>query len=115
VRGDHNSPRACMPAQARAQVTTPSQGALALGFIPFAAMCFSVPLWDRVQPMIVGLATAVALMLSQHDPIFGLNAGCVALFLNLSVAVAVSLALAARTPSPRGPYHDPDRSLRFGP
>ena len=30
-------------------------GALALGIIPFVAMCFSVPLSDRVEPMIVGL------------------------------------------------------------
>ena len=33
----------------------PSLGALGLAAIPFAAMCFSVPLWDRVQPMILGL------------------------------------------------------------
>jgi hypothetical protein len=33
----------------------PSIGALGLGVIPFAAMCFSVALWDRVQPMILGL------------------------------------------------------------
>jgi len=36
-------------------VKTPSIGALALGFIPFLAMCFTVPLWDRVQPLILGL------------------------------------------------------------
>ena len=34
---------------------TPSIGALALGFIPFLAMCFTVLLWDRVQPLILGL------------------------------------------------------------
>jgi hypothetical protein len=33
----------------------PSISALALAAIPFAAMCFSVALWDRVQPMILGL------------------------------------------------------------
>jgi hypothetical protein len=33
----------------------PSIGALGLAVIPFAAMCFSVALWDRVQPMILGL------------------------------------------------------------
>jgi hypothetical protein len=33
----------------------PSVGALALASIPFATMCFSVALWDRVQPMILGL------------------------------------------------------------
>lgn len=26
-----------------------------LALIPFAAMCFSVALWDRVQPMVLGL------------------------------------------------------------
>lgn len=33
----------------------PSIGALALGAIPFVAMCFSVALWDRIEPMILGL------------------------------------------------------------
>jgi hypothetical protein len=33
----------------------PSARALILGLIPFAAMCFSVALWDRVEPMILGI------------------------------------------------------------
>lgn len=33
----------------------PSLGAVLLGLIPFAAMCFSVPLWDRIRPMILGM------------------------------------------------------------
>jgi hypothetical protein len=33
----------------------PRAGALLLGFIPFLGMCFSVPLWDRVHPMLLGL------------------------------------------------------------
>jgi hypothetical protein len=33
----------------------PSPGALLLALIPFTAMCFSVPLWDRVYPMVLGL------------------------------------------------------------
>jgi hypothetical protein len=36
-------------------VKKPSSGALLLALIPFAAMCFSVPLWDRVNPMILGI------------------------------------------------------------
>jgi hypothetical protein len=36
-------------------VKPPSIGALALGIIPYLAMCFSVALWDRIQPMILGL------------------------------------------------------------
>jgi hypothetical protein len=26
-----------------------------LALIPFSAMCFSVPLWDRVHPMLLGV------------------------------------------------------------
>lgn len=33
----------------------PSLRAIAIGLIPFAAMCFSVPLWDRICPMVLGL------------------------------------------------------------
>lgn len=33
----------------------PSVGALLLGLIPFIAMCFSVSLWDRMDPIILGL------------------------------------------------------------
>ena len=36
-------------------VRRPSVAALLLGLIPFAAMCFSVTLWDRVHPMVLGL------------------------------------------------------------
>ncbi|MFZ1098152.1 MAG: DUF3311 domain-containing protein [Steroidobacteraceae bacterium] len=33
----------------------PSIGTLVLASIPFVAMCFTVPLWDRVDPMLLGL------------------------------------------------------------
>ncbi len=33
----------------------PAPGAIALGLIPFTGACFSVPLWDRVHPMVLGL------------------------------------------------------------
>ena len=36
-------------------MSKPSLLALFLGFIPFVGMCFSVPLWDRVHPMLLGL------------------------------------------------------------
>jgi uncharacterized protein DUF3311 len=36
-------------------VKTPSVGALVLGSVPFVAMCFTVPLWDRAQPLVLGL------------------------------------------------------------
>ncbi|HXO63258.1 MAG TPA: DUF3311 domain-containing protein [Steroidobacteraceae bacterium] len=33
----------------------PSAVTLVLASIPFVAMCFTVPLWDRVYPMLLGL------------------------------------------------------------
>ena len=46
------------PSRGRGQelhVRKVSVGALIFGLIPFAAMCFSVPLWDRIDPTIMGL------------------------------------------------------------
>lgn len=37
------------------RVNKPSAGALLLGLIPFAAMCFSVAFWDRIDPMLFGI------------------------------------------------------------
>jgi membrane protein required for beta-lactamase induction len=37
------------------QTNKPSLGSLLLALIPFLAMCFSVPLWDRVTPLLLGL------------------------------------------------------------
>lgn len=42
----------------------PSTGALLLGLIPFAAMCFSVPLWDRVDPMLFGMPFNLAWLIA---------------------------------------------------
>jgi hypothetical protein len=36
-------------------VKRPSLGSILVGSIPFVAVCFSVPLWDRVYPMVLGL------------------------------------------------------------
>ncbi len=33
----------------------PSVAALLCGFVPAVAICFSVSLWDRVYPMVLGL------------------------------------------------------------
>jgi hypothetical protein len=33
----------------------PSAGAIVLGMIPIAAVCFSVSLWDRIYPTVLGL------------------------------------------------------------
>ena len=37
------------------RVKKPSVGALLLGLVPFIAMCLSVSLWDRIEPMTFGL------------------------------------------------------------
>jgi Protein of unknown function (DUF3311) len=34
---------------------TPLLGSILLALIPFIAICFSVSLWDRIDPMILGL------------------------------------------------------------
>ena len=58
--------------------------------------------WPRVTTagvfsgMVAGVGTVVALILSKHDPLFGLNAGFVALCLNFTIAVLVSLTTAQR-------------------
>jgi membrane protease YdiL (CAAX protease family) len=33
----------------------PSRVTLVVAFIPFVAMCFTVPLWDRIDPRVFGL------------------------------------------------------------
>jgi hypothetical protein len=43
------------PADGRFDVKRPRLGAIILGLIPFVAMCFSVPLWDRIYPMVLGI------------------------------------------------------------
>lgn len=65
--------------------------------------------WRRVAAsavfagMFVGVVTAVALMSTHRDPVFGLNAGFVALCLNFLVTVAGSLLIPARDESLGGP------------
>jgi hypothetical protein len=36
-------------------VKSPSITAIFFGSIPFVTLCFSVPLWDRVHPLVLGL------------------------------------------------------------
>jgi len=36
-------------------IERPSLGTILLGLIPCLAMCLSVPLWDRIHPMILGI------------------------------------------------------------
>jgi len=42
----------------------PSTAALALALVPFTAMCFSVSLWDRVEPMVFGLPFNLAWLIA---------------------------------------------------
>ena len=44
-------------------VKKPSVAALLLALAPFVAMCFSVPLWDRIDPLILGLPFNLAWLL----------------------------------------------------
>jgi len=43
------------PALPSKMVNPPRLPSLLLALIPFAAMCFSVPLWDRIYPIVLGL------------------------------------------------------------
>jgi hypothetical protein len=36
-------------------VKRPSLVAALLALLPFVAMCFTIPWWDRVQPLVLGL------------------------------------------------------------
>ncbi len=55
------------PSRGRGQephVRKVSVGALIFGLIPFAAMCFSVPLWDRIDPTILGVPFNICWLLA---------------------------------------------------
>jgi hypothetical protein len=39
----------------RRVIKRPSIGSILLALVPFGAMCFSVTLWDRVTPRVLGL------------------------------------------------------------
>jgi hypothetical protein len=40
---------------ARLMTKKPSPASIALALIPIVALCFSVPLWDRITPRVLGL------------------------------------------------------------
>ena len=63
--GFHATPNPLWQAilDASVPVKKPSFLALLLGLIPFLAMCFSVALWDRIDPMILGLPFNLAWLL----------------------------------------------------
>jgi hypothetical protein len=39
----------------QSSVRKPSIGSVLMALVPFCAMCFSVSLWDRVEPLAVGI------------------------------------------------------------
>jgi Protein of unknown function (DUF3311) len=41
-----------------------SFGAIVFGLIPFIGMCFSVPIWDRIDPMILGMPFSMFWLIS---------------------------------------------------
>ena len=45
-------------------IKKPSPVALLLALIPFAALCFSVALWDRIDPTIFGLPFNLAWLIA---------------------------------------------------
>jgi len=69
----------------------PAPAALLLASIPFAGVCFSVPLWDRIEPMILGVPFNV----------FWLIAWIVLSPLCLWAAYRIETARASRNREPR--------------
>jgi SSS family solute:Na+ symporter len=55
--------------------------------------------------LLAGVASAVFLMLSHRDPLFGVSAGFLALCLNFLIVAAVSLLTPARSRDNRGRPH----------
>lgn len=60
----------------------PSWPALAVAAVPFAGLCFSVPLWDRANPVIVGMPFNLFWLLAWIP----LTSGCLALALRIESA-----------------------------
>jgi hypothetical protein len=55
--------------------------ALLLGLIPFVAMCFSVSLWDRVEPRVLGIPFNLAWLVCW----IVLSTGCLAVAYRIDV------------------------------
>jgi len=54
--GAAGGPKVLRPAdEEKRGVRPPSLGAVLIGLVPFVALCFSVSLWDRVTPFLLGL------------------------------------------------------------
>lgn len=64
----------------------PSPGALLLALIPFVAMCFTVPLWDRIEPMVLGLPFNLFWLIAW----IVLSSGCMSLAYRLECARATA-------------------------
>ncbi len=42
----------------------PSAGALSLGLVPFVGICFTVSIWDRIQPAVFGIPFNLAWLIA---------------------------------------------------
>jgi hypothetical protein len=69
----------------------PSWRAVAIALVPFAGICFSVPLWDRVNPVILGMPFNLVWLMAWVP----LTSGCLAL------AHRIESARDSKHPGPR--------------
>lgn len=69
----------------------PSRRAVAIAVVPFVGICLSVPLWDRVNPMILGMPFNLVWLLAWTP----LTSGCLAL------AHRIESARDSKRPGPR--------------
>jgi len=51
----HSTILPTLPIELEAKLKKPSFTAFLLGLIPFTAVCFTVSLWDRIEPMVLGI------------------------------------------------------------
>jgi hypothetical protein len=51
----HNTILPTLSIELETEVKKPSLTAIILGLIPFTAVCFTVSLWDRIEPVVLGL------------------------------------------------------------
>jgi hypothetical protein len=72
-------------------VRRPATTTLLLALIPFIGMCFSVALWDRVDPVLLGLPFNL----------FWLGAWIVLSSLVMAIALRIEIAHRRQQPPPR--------------
>ena len=81
----------------------PSLRAILVGLIPFAGMCFSVPLWDQVDPTILGVPFNLAWLICW----IVLTSAC--LGIASKIEQSRGHALSEGGPDPTAPHPEDDR------